>query len=97
GATTQVTADSCIWPLNTIYIHNEVGKSLALAGLILMFNQGSAISGNLVGGTLFDKISGYQAILMSTGLTLIGLVTLSINHGLLPYSILLVVIGFGSG
>lgn len=34
---------------------------------------------------------------MSTGLTLIGSVTLSINHGLLPYSILLVVIGFGSG
>src|SRR5699024_625684 len=60
-------------------------------------NQGAAIIGNLVGGTLFDKISAYQAILMSTGLTLIGSVTLSINHGLLPYSILLVVIGFGSG
>src|SRR5699024_270978 len=97
GATIQVTADSFLWPLNTIYMHNELGKSLAFAGLILMLNQGAAIIGNLVGGTLFDKISAYQAILMSTGLTLIGSVTLSINHGLLPYSILLVVIGFGSG
>lgn len=97
GATIQVTADSFLWPLNTIYMHNELGKSLAFAGLILMLNQGAAIVGNLVGGTLFDKISAYKAILMSTGLTLVGAITLSFNHGLLPYSILLVVIGFGSG
>lgn len=59
GATIQVTADSFLWPLNTIYMHNELGKSLAFAGLILMLNQGAAIIGNLVGGTLFDKISAY--------------------------------------
>lgn len=97
GATIQVTAGSFLWPLNTIYMHNELGKSLAFAGLILMLNQGAAIIGNLIGGTLFDKISAYKAILMSTGLTLIGTITLSINHSLLPYSIMLVVIGLGSG
>lgn len=97
GATVQVTAGSFLWPLNTIYMHNELGKSLAFAGLILMLNQGAAIIGNLIGGTLFDKISAYKAILMSTGLTMIGSITLSINHSLLPYSIMLVVIGLGSG
>src|SRR5699024_3752225 len=97
GATVQVTAGSFLWPLNTIYMHNELGKSLAFAGLILMLNQGAAIIGNLIGGTLFDRISAYKAMLMSTGLTLIGAITLSSNHGLVPYSILLVVIGLGSG
>lgn len=97
GATIQVTAGSFLWPLNTIYMHNELGKSLSFAGLILMLNQGAEIIGNLVGGTLFDRMSAYKAVLMSTGLTLVGAITLSFNHSLLPYSILLVVIGLGSG
>lgn len=51
----NVTGASFIWPLNTIYMHNELGESLTFAGLILMFNQGAAIVGNLVGGTLLIK------------------------------------------
>lgn len=40
----NVTGASFIWPLNTIYMHNELGESLTFAGLILMFNQGARSS-----------------------------------------------------
>ncbi|HET7657570.1 MAG TPA: MFS transporter, partial [Bacillales bacterium] len=63
GMTVNVTGATFLWPLNTIYIHGELGKSLALAGLVLMFNAGAAIIGNLIGGSLFDRIGGYQTIL----------------------------------
>ncbi|MUK89055.1 MFS transporter [Ornithinibacillus sp. L9] len=93
----NVTGASFLWPLNTIYMHNELGKSLAFAGVILMFNQGAAIVGNLIGGILFDKFSAYKTIIFGTVLALVASIILSFNHNIVPYSILLVVIGFGSG
>ncbi|HLR08855.1 MAG TPA: MFS transporter [Bacillota bacterium] len=97
ASTIQVTGASFLWPLNTIYMHNELGKSLAFAGLILMFNQGAAIVGNLIGGVLFDKISAYKTILIGTSITLGSAVIMAFNHSIVPYSILLIIIGFGSG
>ena len=31
GTVINVTGASFLWPLNTIYMHNELGKSLAFA------------------------------------------------------------------
>ncbi|MFC4557563.1 MDR family MFS transporter [Virgibacillus kekensis] len=97
GTTINVTGASFLWPLNTIYMHNELGKSLAFAGFILMFNQGASIAGNLIGGMLFDRFSAYKTILIGTGLAFGAAVTLSFFHSILPYAILLVLIGFGAG
>src|SRR5690625_5935061 len=63
ATTINVTGASFLWPLNTIYMHNELGRSLAFAGFILMFNQAASIAGNLIGGALFDKIIAYKTIL----------------------------------
>ncbi len=78
-------------------MHNELGKSLAFAGLILLFNQGAAIIGNLVGGVLFDKISAYKTVVIGTIIALISSIFLAFYHSILPYSIFLVLIGFGAG
>ncbi|MFD2629197.1 MDR family MFS transporter [Oceanobacillus kapialis] len=94
----NVTGASFLWPLNTIYMHNELGKSLAFAGFILMFNQGASIVGNLIGGYLFDKFSAYKTILAGTGLAVVSSVLLAFTHdSIIFYSIFLVLIGFGSG
>lgn len=50
GMAVNVTGSSLIWPLNTIYLHNELGKSLSLAGFVLMLNSGASVLGNLLGG-----------------------------------------------
>lgn len=98
ATTVNVTGASFLWPLNTIYMHNELGKSLAFAGFILMFNQGASIAGNLIGGALFDKFSAYKTILYGTGLAVAASIAMTfLHHNILFYSIFLVMIGFGSG
>jgi MFS family permease len=98
ATTINVTGGSFLWPLNTIYMHNELGKSLAFAGLILMFNQGAAIVGNLIGGALFDRFSAYKTILYGTGLAMAATLVLVFTHDVITaYAILLVIIGFGNG
>ncbi|WP_121640167.1 MFS transporter [Virgibacillus sp. Bac330] len=98
ATTVNVTGASFLWPLNTIYMHNELGKSLAFAGFILMLNQGASIAGNLLGGILFDKFSPYKTILYGTGLAMMAsTVMVLLHHDIVYYSIALILIGFGSG
>lgn len=97
ATTINVTGSSFLWPLNTIYIHNELGKSLAFAGFILMFNQAASIIGNLLGGALFDRYSAYKTILAGTFIATVAAIILSFNHSIVPYTILLIIIGFGTG
>lgn len=97
GMAVNVTGSSFLWPLNTIYIHEHLGKSLTVAGLVLMLNSAASVAGNLFGGALFDKIGGYKAILIGIVITLIALVGLTFWHGWPTYVVFLTIIGFGSG
>ena len=38
-----------LWPLNTIYINEHLGKSLSVAGVVLMLNSAASVVGNLLG------------------------------------------------
>lgn len=39
GMALNITGSSFLWPLNTIYMKQELGKSLTVAGLVLMINS----------------------------------------------------------
>ena len=97
GMAVNVTGSSFLWPLNTIYIHDHLGKSLTVAGVVLMLNAGATVIGNLFGGTLFDKIGGYKSILLGILIALLALIGLTIWHGWPAYIIFLTIIGFGTG
>jgi MFS family permease len=97
GMAVNVTGNSFLWPLNTIYIHDHLDKSLSVAGIVLMLNSGASVIGNLFGGNLFDKIGGYKSILLGIGITLFALIGLSFWHGWPEYVVFLTIIGFGSG
>jgi MFS family permease len=97
GMAVNVTGSSFLWPLNAIYIHDHLGKSLTVAGFVLMLNSAASVFGNLFGGNLFDKIGGYKSILLGIVITLISLIGLTIWHGWPQYVIFLTIIGFGSG
>ncbi|AZB44039.1 MFS transporter [Bacillus sp. FJAT-42376] len=97
GMIINVTGASFLWPLNTIYIHEELGKSLTVAGLVLMLNSGASVVGNLAGGVLFDKMGGFRSILLGIVITLSALIVMIFFHSWPYYVILLAVIGFGSG
>nr|WP_263325368.1 MFS transporter [Neobacillus sp. Marseille-Q6967] len=97
GMAVNVTGSSFLWPLNTIYIHDHLGKSLSVAGIVLMLNSGASVIGNLIGGSLFDKIGGYKSILLGVTITLTALIGLTFWHGWPEYIIFQIIIGFGTG
>ncbi|EIT85525.1 putative efflux transporter [Fictibacillus macauensis ZFHKF-1] len=93
----NVTGTSFLWPINTIYIHEYLGKSMTVAGIVLLFNSGAGVLGNLVGGSLFDKFGGYKTIVAGASINLACLLLLVLYHDFTIYSVLLAIIGFGSG
>ncbi len=97
GMMVNVTGSSFLWPLNTIYLHDHLGKTLSMAGIVLMLNAGASVIGNLIGGALFDKIGGYRSILLGITITLGALFGMNIWHEWPFYIVFLTVIGFGSG
>lgn len=97
GMALNITGSSFLWPLNTIYMKEELGKSLTVAGLVLMINSFGMVVGNLLGGTLFDKLGGYRTILIGTFTCLCSTTLLNFFHGWPWYAVWLVLLGFGGG
>ncbi|QLK86294.1 MFS transporter [Staphylococcus sp. 17KM0847] len=97
GMAINITGASFLWPLNTIYMNDVLGKSLSTAGVVLMINSFGMIAGNLLGGTLFDRLGGYRTIMLGTICSLIATGLLNFFHGWPWYAIWLVMLGFGGG
>ena len=55
------------------------------------------VVGNLLGGSLFDKLGGYKTILIGTFTCLCSTTLLNLFHGWPWYAIWLVLLGFGGG
>ncbi|WP_339251088.1 MFS transporter [Sporosarcina sp. FSL W8-0480] len=97
GMFVNVIGNSFLWPLNTIYMHDYLGKSLAVAGLVLAANSGAGVVGNLLGGYLFDKIGGFRSIISGIVISILSLAYLVYDHTWYPYIIFLTVLGFSGG
>lgn len=97
GMAVNVTGSSFLWPLNTIYIHDHLGKSLSVAGIVLMLNSAASVIGNLFGGSLFDKIGGYKSSILGISITIMALLGLTLWPGWPQYIFFLTLVGFGSG
>lgn len=78
-------------------MHDYLGKSLAVAGLVLMANAGAGVVGNLLGGFLFDKIGGFKSIMAGIVISILALAYLVYDHSWYPYIILLTILGFSGG
>jgi MFS family permease len=97
GMALNVTGSSFLWPINTIFMHEHLGKSLTVAGIVLLLNSGAGIIGNLTGGLLFDKLGGYRTIMLGVSISSTSSLLLIWFHDFWSYSILLVFMGFGMG
>lgn len=97
GMALNITGSSFLWPLNTIYMNEELDKSLTMAGLVLMINSFGMVIGNLLGGNLFDKLGGYRTIMIGTLICLSSTTLLNFFHGWPWYAVWLVCLGFGGG
>lgn len=97
GILISMTGSSFLWPLNAIYIHDYLGKTMFVAGLALMFNSGASVLGNLLGGYLYDKFGGYRTILCGILLSITALTGMNFWNGWPCYIIFLAFLGFGGG
>lgn len=97
GTLITSTAMSFIWPLNTIYIHETLHKSLVIAAIVLCLNQLATMFGNWFGGILFDDWDPYYAVLVGIVTNIIAFGLLIFLHSWPYYAILLVFSGFANG
>lgn len=88
---------SFIWPLTSVYLHDDLKISLSVVGVILFFNSLASVVGNLVGGLLFDRKNPYYLLLFGGLFTVLSLVGLTFFHGWPIFGFFLFLVGLGSG
>lgn len=97
GALLSSIGMSFIWPLTSIYLHNRLGISLTVIGVVLLLNSLGSVIGSIVGGRLYDQGDPYRLTLFGVGLTGLVLIGLTVWHGWPAYCIWLTLLGIGSG
>ncbi|CAH0415861.1 MFS transporter [Periweissella fabaria] len=97
GSFLSNTGISFIWPLTTIYMHDYLGKSLTVAGLVLFINSLFTMLGTNIGGYLYDNWSHYYTVLIGTILVTLSSAMLIFNHQWPNYAFWLILLGFGNG
>lgn len=97
GMFVNTMGNSFLWPLHTIYMHDYLGQTLTMAGIVLMINAGAGVIGNLLGGFLFDRIGGYKSIMIGIICSIIALAFLIFWHGWPEYIWFVAILGFSGG
>lgn len=90
-------AAACMWPLTTVYMHNELHQTLTLAGIALLGMSLCMILGNWLGGWLFDNWSPFKSAVVGTLCSFIPMLILIFFHGWPIFGIMLLFIGLGDG
>lgn len=90
-------AAACMWPLTTVYMHNQLHQTLTLAGIALLGMSLCMILGNWLGGWLFDNWSPFKSAVLGTLCSFIPMLILIFFHGWPIFGIMLLFIGLGDG
>ena len=88
---------SCVWPVTTIYMHNQLHQSLVLAGVALLCYSSANVIGSIAAGSRFDRGHTFGLNLFGQLITLLAVTLLIFMHGWPSYPILLCIFGFGNG
>lgn len=89
--------NSFVWPLTTIYMHEQLHESLTISGIVLLFYSGANVVGSYISGLLFDKRDPRHLMLGGTIAATIVIATMIFFNGWPIYAILLTAIGFFNG
>lgn len=88
---------SFIWPLTTIYLHNQLHESLTIIGFVLLIYSGTNVIGSYLSGMLFDSADPRKLIIMGLIIDILAMSSLIFWNGWPVYPILLAVVGFFNG
>ncbi|WP_204121974.1 MFS transporter [Levilactobacillus sp. 244-2] len=90
-------AAACMWPLTTVYMHDQLHQTLTLAGIALLGMSLCMILGNWLGGWLFDNWSPFLSGIVGTLCSFVPMTLLIFFHGWPVFGIMLLFIGLGDG
>ena len=89
--------NSFVWPLTTVYIHDQLHQSLTIAGLVILCYSGANVVGSYIAGILFDRYN--PRTLMIEGLigAVITMFVLVWKSNWPIYPVMLTLVGFFNG
>lgn len=90
-------ADSLIWPIISVYMHDYLSISLTLSGFVLFIMSSFILLGNYLGGLLFDFWSPYKAMILSISISLLSLIILIFKNDWPIFPIVICLYGLGQG
>ncbi|GAA0354178.1 MDR family MFS transporter [Bacillus horti] len=97
GMLINITGASFLWPLNSIYMTQELSQTMSTAGFVLMLHAGAGVIGNLLGGFLYDRYGGKKTILYGIILATGSVFCLALFHHFLVYVGIMILLGFSNG
>ncbi len=76
GAFINSTGNSLLWPLNSLFMHDVLGRTLTQAGLIMAIQSGLNLTGQFLSGLLADRIGVKRVMLFGLlmGSATVGLI-----------------------
>ena len=97
GALLTSVGMAFIWPLTSVYLHDDLHISLSIIGIVLFFNSFASIIGSIAAGFCFDRYDPYSLFLVG-GIEAVATLTLLIFfHGWPFYPLALFLLGIGNG
>lgn len=88
---------SFVWPLTTLYLHNTLGKSLTVIGIVLLMYSGTNVVGSYLSGLLFDKVNPRLLIVGGIFVDVLAMTSLVFFNQWPAYPLLLSIVGFFNG
>lgn len=89
--------NSFVWPLTTVYIHNQLHQSLTIAGLVILCYSGANVIGSYIAGILFDRYNPRSLMILGLICAVATMFTLVWQNGWPMYPIMLTLVGFFNG
>ena len=89
--------NSFVWPLTTIYMHEQLHETLTMSGIILLFYSGANVVGSYISGILFDRHNPRWLLFGGTALATVVIALMVFFNGWPIYAFLLTAIGFFNG
>lgn len=86
-----------LWPLTTVYMHQYLGESMTVAGIVMFVMSMCMMLGNYIGGLLYDRWKPYEAAVLPVMLAALATIFLIFLNRWPFFAIWLCVISFADG